>query len=115
MCPASLLGGAPPLADRLPHPPEPVQGPGPPGEHAAAPPHQPRPHVGVGVAGGQAPRHQARAQLAVVGDAEISTVFTPSYLLYLPQNNSYLPVEGGEAVVRPPAEVGGEEGVVVQQ
>ena len=64
------MGVAPGLADGLPHPPEPVEGPGPPGEHTAAAPHQPRPHVGVGVAGGQAPRHQPRAQIAVVGDAE---------------------------------------------
>ena len=44
---------------------------------------------------------------------EVLTVPTTKYLPLL--NNYYLPVEGGEAVVRPPAEVGGEEGVVVQQ
>ena len=78
------MGGAPGLADGLPHPPEPVEGPGPPGEHAAAAPHQPRPHVGVGVAGGQAPRHQPRAQIAVVGDAEIQYNLHSTFAAGLP-------------------------------
>ena len=81
------------LTDCPPQLHESLEVPGPPGEHAAAPPHQPVPHVGVCALPGQLPAHQPGAQVAVVGHALVAE----------------------DVVVRPPPEIRGKPSGVEKQ